>query len=152
MKTLITAIALTAALSTPVFAESDHDHQQGNDMKGAGMEGGMMMGMMDQEHMKKMHQHMQDMQKLMADIKQESDPQKRQQLMHKHMQTMQHGMHMMMGKMKGGHEMKDQMDMPSMQMDERMGMMEKRMNMMQMMMDQMMQHQAEEKKQQHNKH
>jgi len=140
MKTLITVIALTAALSTPVFAGSDHDHQDGSGMKGAGMQGGMM----DQEHMTKMHGHMQEMRKLMADIKQEDDPQKRHQLMQKHMESMQQGVGMMMGEMKGKHTMKDQMEMPSMQMNDRMGMMEKRMKMMQMILDQMMQHQAEE--------
>ena len=137
MKTLIIAIALTAALAAPVFADSDHDH--GNEIKGPGMQGGMMM---DQEHMMEMHEHMQEMQKIMADIKQESDPNKHHTLMQKHMESMLQGM----GMMKGKYEMKDQIDMSSMPMKGRMGMMEKRMNMMQMMMDQMMQHKAEEKK------
>jgi len=110
MKTLITAIALTAALATPVFAGSDHDH--GNDMDASEMQGGMM----DHEHMKKMHVHMQEMQKLMAEIKQESDSKKHHALMQKHMESMQHCMSMMNGQMKGKHGMKDQMDMSSMQM------------------------------------
>ena len=153
MKTLFATIALTVALVTHVFAESDDDHQHGNDVKGTGMQGGMMMGMMDQEHMRKMHEHMQKMQRLMAEIKQEEDPKNRHNLMQKHMESMQQGMGMMMGKMKEKHAMRDQVDMPSMQMNDRMSMMEKRMNMMQMMMDQMMQHNAEEMNQQkYNKH
>ena len=60
MKTLVTAIALTAALSTPVFAGSDHEH--GHEMQGSEMQGGMMMDM---------HEHMQEMGKIMAKIKKE---------------------------------------------------------------------------------
>ena len=152
MKTLITAIALTAALSTPVFAGSDHDHQEGGGMKDGVMQGEMM-GMMDQKNMGEMHGNMQEMKKVMADIKQETDPKKRQQLMHKHMQSMQQGMGMMMGDMKREHAMEGHKEMSVMQMNERMGMMEKHMKMMQMMMDQMMQHNSEDEKQRmHNKH
>ena len=74
MKTLATAIALTVALSTPVFASSDDDHEHNSDMKGTEMHGDMMMG---HEYLMEMNEHMQETQKLMARIKQEDDPKKR---------------------------------------------------------------------------
>lgn len=150
MKTLVTAIALTAALSTPALAESNHEHQHSSDMAGGNTHRGTMMPMMHKEHMKQMQEHMQEMHKLMADIKQEKSPEERHQLMQKHMKSMEKGMHTMMGKREGTHDMKEHKDMSSVQMQERMEMMEDRMEMMQMMMEQVVQHKAEDKK--HRKH
>ena len=136
MKTLAKVIMITAVMSGPVFADSHHPHGTAN-------KGGGMMGMMSHEQMQAMHQHMEEMQALMANIQQESDPEKRKALMQAHMKDMQEGMQMMGGQGGMGSGSKD---MSSMGMEERMGMMEKHMSMMQMMMGQMMEHDVEEHK------
>jgi hypothetical protein len=138
MKTLVTAIALSAALSMPVLADNEHNHQHGNDMKEAGMHGTMM----DQEHMMKMHEHMQEMEKLMSKIKRENDPKKREKLMNEHMESMHKGMNMMNANMRGKHS-KGSMEMTP---DQHMEMMENRLDIMQRMMEQMMQENEEERK------
>ncbi|MDF1690251.1 MAG: hypothetical protein P1U35_11650 [Cycloclasticus sp.] len=116
MKNLITAIALTAALSAPVYAGSDHKQ---------GKHGSSQMQM-------QMHDHMKDMQKLMADIKQEKNPTKRHKMMKDHMQSMQKGMHMIGD---GGKS--------SVNLTTRVGLLEERIKMMQTMMVQMMDYSAE---------
>ena len=116
MKKLITAIALTAALSAPVYAGSDHKQ---------GKHGSSQMQM-------QMHDHMKDMQKLMADIKQEKNPTKRHKMMKDHMQSMQKGMHMI------GDGSKSSVNLTT-----RVGLLEERINMMQTMMVQMMDYSAE---------
>ncbi len=137
MKTLITAIALTAALATPVFASDDHDRHQGEDMNRSEMQEGKV------NHREMMATHKQRMEKIMAELKEEKDPEKHQKLMEEHTKSMQDAMHMMNSNMRGKHGITGQMKMPSMQ---QMDMMENRMDMMQTMMGQMMQHNAEEKK------
>ena len=116
MKKLITAIALTAALSAPVYAGSDHKQ---------GKHGSSQMQM-------QMHDHMKDMQKLMADIKQEKNPTKRHKMMKDHMQSMQKGMHMIGD---GGKS--------SVNLTTRVGLLEERIKMMQAMMVQMMDYSAQ---------
>lgn len=143
MKKLSSVLMFAVVFAAPVFAEKAYDH--GNE-KSPQM-GGMMMNMMSHKQMMAMHEHMQKMQATMNEIRQEPDPDKRHRLMKAHMEQMQTGMQMMS---KG--EGKDK-SMQSMNMEDRMGMMENHMGMMQMMMGQMMEHKAEETKQQkHNKH
>lgn len=133
MKVLAKVMMVTAVMSGPIFAES-HPPQGGANKGG---------GMMSHEQMQTMHQHIEQMQVLMADIKQENDPEKRKALMQSHLQSMQEGMQMMNGPGGPGAE---GMGMVPMGMEERMDMMEQRMNMMQMMMGQMMEHDVEEQK------
>lgn len=135
MKTLSTFIVITAVFTSSVFAASEH---QGSSKM---QTNGMAMGMMSQEQMKEMHNHMQEMQKLMTSINQENDPEKREVLLQEHMKSMQRGMNMMMGDMKT--------QRPNMNMDERMSMMEQRMGMMQMMMGQMLESDGQQQKQRH---
>ena len=90
-----------------------------------------------------MHEHMQDMQSLMSEIREEDDPERRQQLMQEHMLQMQSSMGMMEGMRGGAGSDDDQTDAnaTSMQeMQDRMQMMQERMQMMHMMMRQMMSH------------
>ena len=141
MKTVIKAIVIATVLASPVFAYDGHKLQ----MKGEGM----MMGMMSNEQIMEIHQHMQDMQSLMENIKKEANSRNRQKMMGQHMDMMQGGMHMMNsqgGMMGGKSEMKNMSKNKDLNMEKRMGMMEDHMNMMQMMMGQMMEHKAEEKK------
>lgn len=118
MKKLITAIALTAALSTPVLAADGHHGSN---------KGGNQTQMQMQ-----MHDHMKDMQKLMADIKREKNPTRRHKMMKDHMQSMQKGMHMIGD---GGKS--------SVKLETRVGLLEERIKMMQTMMVQMMDYSAE---------
>lgn len=127
---------VTAVMAGPVLADS-HQSQSGAHRHGA------MMGMMNQEQMQTMHQHMEKMQALMAEINQESDPEKRRALMQTHRQSMREGMQMMKGQGGMGSGRKG---MSPMGMEERMGMMEQRMNMMHMMMEQMMDHDVAEER------
>lgn len=124
MKTLITTIAISAVLASTSIVASAHQENHG------AQQGGMAMGMMSGEQMDVMHKHMHEMQSLMASIKQESDPEKREQLLREHHNSMQEGMHMMMGDASAQHD--------QMKVDERMDMMEQRLGMMNMMMEQML--------------
>lgn len=135
MKTLMTAVVISAALvSTPLFA---NEHQESSGMQ----QGTMALGMMSNNKMAEMHKEMQEMQKLMATINQENAPEQRDLLMQKHMKSMQKGMGMMIGDSNAQH--------PKMKMDERMSMIEHRMSMMQMMMGQMMESTGQQQKQDH---
>ncbi|MDM8349675.1 hypothetical protein P8H27_12330 [Pseudomonas sp. sp1636] len=91
MRKLIAGIVITAALTTPVVANEDHQH--GNSVPSEGMSGGMMM---DQAQMMKMHEHMHLMKKTMTEIKQETNAENRQALMEKGMNEMEAHMNMMM--------------------------------------------------------
>lgn len=134
------------ALSQSSLAQHQHDSGAGGDAHQAGT-----MPMMGQEQMSAMHEHMQQMQTLMAEIHSQTDPERRHQLMREHMQHMQQGMGMMMGPMQGsqgGHQDGGgAATMPqgdSMQgMQDQMRAMQERMHMMQMMMNQMMEHMAQ---------
>lgn len=135
MKKLITAIAVSAVLVSTAIVASEH--QGSHDMQ----QGGMAMGMMSHAQMAVMHKHMQEMQQLMISIKQESNPEKREQLLQEHHKKMQAGMHMMMGDTSAQHS--------KMNTDERMNMMEQRMGMMHMMMKQMLESDELHQKQRH---
>jgi periplasmic protein CpxP/Spy len=137
MKTLITAIALTAALATPVFASDDHERHQGEGMNRAEMQEGKV------NHREMMATHKQRMEKIMAELKEEKDPEKHQKLMEEHTKSMRDAMHMMNSNMRGKHGVTGQMKMPSM---EQMDMMEDRVDMVQTLMEQMVERKTEEKK------
>jgi hypothetical protein len=124
MKMLIAATVLSTVLASTATVASEH--HESHSMQ----QGGMAMGMMSHDQMAVMHKHMQEMQQLMASIKQESDPEKRKQLLQEHQESMQEGMHIMMGDTSAKHS--------KMNTDERISMMEQRMGMMHMMMGQML--------------
>ena len=90
MNKLITALAISALITTPAIADQDQQHG-----KGQNMQGNMMMNMMSHDQMMAMHKHMQSMRETMKKIKNEDDPDKRKKLMQEHMEEMQKGMHMM---------------------------------------------------------
>lgn len=128
---------LLIGLSHHAFGQQHGDAASGHDHSGESM------GMMNQEQMMAMHEHMQDMQSLMSEIREEDDPERRQQLMHEHMQQMQGSMGMMESMMGGAGPGNDQTDSSAtsmQQMQNRMQMMLEGMQMMQMMMRQMMSH------------
>lgn len=83
-----------------------------------------------------MLEHMQEMQFLMQQIRQEDDPERRRQLVQEHRERMQEGMEMMhkglMGRQTNGSPGME------MSMEERMRSMQYHVAMMQMMMDHMM--------------
>ena len=137
MKTLITAIAISAALSAPVFASGDHEEHKGKSMSGAEIQESKV------NHREMMEMHTQKMEKLMAELKKENDPEKHQKLMEEHTKSMQDAMHMMNSNMRGKHGMTGQMKMPSMQ---QMDMMEDRMDMVQTLMEQMMESKTQNRK------
>jgi hypothetical protein len=112
MRTSIPAVLLTALLMQPAaFAASSETTMQ---------------------------QNMQEMQTLMAQIKEEQDPAKLEALMQQHRELMREGM----GMMREGMGMMGRNGEPAagMTMERRMEGMEGRMEMMQMMMGQMMEH------------
>lgn len=126
-----------AALGQQHGAGASGDHQSGESM-----------GMMDQEQMMAMHEHMQSMQSLMSAIREEDDPERRQQLMQEHMQQMHSSMGMMEDMSGGAGPDNDQVDPgapPMQQMQNRMQKMQEGMQMMQMMMKQMMSHMQQQK-------
>ncbi len=131
MKHFTRALTIAAILAAPVFAQDAPQADNPMKMQGQGMPA--------------MHEHMQEMQGLMKQLKKEQDPQKRQQLMQEHMNAMQSGMQMMRGRMEDMEDMED-MSKGSKTMEECNAMMNQRMDMMQMMMDQMNEHQMESKK------
>ena len=102
-----------------------------------GMKPGMMMGMMNHDQMMQMQEHIEQMQKLMGDIKMEHDPQQRMQMLNEHAKQMNEAMGMMGGAMMGEPGNKNLADM---NMQERMDLMQNQMGMMQQMMQQMMEH------------
>lgn len=114
MKTLISVLLFSVALSAPVFADSQHHGKESQPSSN---------NMMD------MKEHMQSMQAMMKSLKQEPNPEKRSELIDAHMQSMKKGM------MMNNHSEDGDASMP---MGQRMDMMNKRINMMQMMMGQMM--------------
>ncbi|WP_169334430.1 hypothetical protein [Hahella ganghwensis] len=137
MKLYAKALIVTAMLSTPAFA---HQANQGNAQVRGDMMGMMnseTMGMMNPEMMEMMHSHMDEMARLMGEIHDETDLEKRDNLMERHMESMQEGLHMMQ---RGRSEGKGEQQRQSMYMEDRMRMMEQKMEMMNMMMKQMMEH------------
>jgi hypothetical protein len=120
---------LLAGLSHHAVGQQHGDGDSGHEHSGEPM------GMMNQDKMMAMDQHMQDMQSLMAEIREEDDPERRQQLMQEHMQQMQSSMGMMEGMMAAGPD-NAQTDSNASSMQK----MQNRMEMMQKMMRQMMSH------------
>ena len=117
-----------------------HDDMHGMGMHHGNMHGGMMMNMMDHEHMVAMHQNMRQMHETMNKLMTEKDPQKRQALMQEHLAQMSQGAHMM------NMWAADDKTMGSEDMDNLMHMMREHMDMMTKMMEQIQQHQTEAKK------
>ena len=131
MKKAILLTIATGLLAGSVLAAN------GQPQEGEAMAPGMMMGMMNHEQMMTMHEHMQEMQQLMADIREENDPDRRMQMMQEHMVQMNEAMSMMGGAMMGS---TGDGNMANLSMEERMQMMQNQMGMMNMMMEQMMNH------------
>ena len=166
MNTLIKAILLTGAMASPAFAQNaapSGGQSMGSGMTGPGnhtMNSGMMgaagrqsmgsskrQGMMNggmMKHMSTMHQHMQQMQALMTEIRSEKDPAKRRALMQQHMTSMQAMMRSLHASMAQEQKMPMGNSMGAMQ--QRMKMMQQHMSMMQMMMGQMIDHSAEQQR------
>lgn len=143
MKNLISALAISVLITTPAFADQDHQHG-----KGQNMQGNMMMEMMSHEQMMAMHKHMQSMRETMDKVLEEKDSEKRQALMKEHMDQIAKGMQMMdMMQQEEGNDLMSMSNMMEM-MNERMGMMNENMGMMQMMMGQMRKHEAEKQRDQ----
>jgi protein CpxP len=127
-------VSSIASLSTIAWADDGHGHKSN---KGGDKMNSSMMG---QEQMIAMHEHMQTMNNIMAQIKGTNDSKQRNQLMHNHMDEMQKGMRTMMHGNGNGNGNK----VNNPQMDTRLDMMQNQMGMMQQMMEQIMQHQAEQ--------
>jgi hypothetical protein len=141
MKNLTRALTIAAVLAAPAFAQDEHQHSdtmQDNAMQETPME-------TQDQGITAMQDHMEEMQALMDRIKQEQNPEKRQELMQEHMIAMQKGMQAMHRGMEGMEGMEG-MTMEPKNMERCMSMMNKRMDMMQKMMDQMKDHQMESKK------
>ena len=139
MKNLMSALAISALLASPVFAEGEHQHD--GDPNTQGKQGSMMMS--HERMMPMMQEHKKSMERLMGQLKKEADQGKRDELIEAHMKEMQQCM-MTLNQGEG--------DMASSSTEERMKMMEERMGMMQMMMGQMMEHESESKKTPVHKH
>ena len=139
MKNLMSALAISALLASPVFAEGEHQHD--GDPNTQGKQGSMMMS--HERMMPMMQEHKKSMERLMGQLKKEADQGKRDELIEAHMKEMQQCM-MTLNQGEG--------DMASSSTEERMKMMEERMGMMQMMMGQMMDHESESQKTPVHKH
>lgn len=124
MKTVISALAISLALTAPVFAESQHSSGESK---------------LSSTSMMTRQEHVQSMNSLMNALKKEKDPSKRQKLLQKHSNEMETGMHMM-NQMENSSE---DLSIFSKTIPERMDIMEKRMGMMQMMISQIIDHQVQ---------
>ena len=133
MKNLMSALAISALLASPVFAEGEHQHD--GDPNTQGKQGSMMMS--HERMMPMMQEHKKSMERLMGQLKKEADQGKRDELIEAHMKEMQQCM-MTLNQGEG--------DMASSSTEERMKMMEERMGMRQMMMGQMMDNMVEARK------
>jgi len=107
---------------------------------------------MSEKQMSSMQTHMKEMNTLLQNIKQESDPGKREVLLESHAKSMEKIMAMMKDKPHAmGHGKKQGRMMKKGSADEgaRFDMMEKRMETMEQMMEQMMGHTVEKSKSKH---
>ena len=152
MKLLNKIVLVTALLSTPFAATHAEQHsdkmgmgmEMGNKMKGMGMEA------MTDEQMSAMQQHMQDMDTLLAKVKQETDQDKRDAMLTKHAEGMENMMAMMNGDPTSkGNDAKMMKNHAAMTPDAHLKMLEQRMAMMEKMMGQMMGHTVEKSKKRH---
>lgn len=128
MKILAAIFTIAAALSMPVFAAEQEPNA--TEVESSTME----CCKKGEEKKTAMQERMLEMRQLMAEIKQEQDPEKRKQLMQQHMANMRREIAMMN---------EEPEDKPAMKMGERLTMMEDRMGMMQMMMEQVLEHSAQ---------
>ena len=111
---------------------------------------GMGMKTMTDEQMSLMQQHMKEMHTLLANVKQETDQDKRDAMLAKHAESMEKMMEMMHGdagdKADDGKSMKNHKAMAP---DAHLKMLEQRMAMMEEMMGQVMGHTVEKSKKRH---
>lgn len=144
MNKIVSVLIVGLVLVISSVSADDRHYPEKEQVKAqAGQDMGQGMDMMD---MKKMHEHMKEMQGVMDDANKSDDPQERQRLMQAHMEKMHEmmgGMRGMMGegKMMSGDSSDDkkmEMQMGSTSMSQRLEMMGQRMDMMQVMMEQMM--------------
>jgi len=73
MKNLMSALAISALLASPVFAEGEHQHD--GDPNTQGKQGSMMMS--HERMMPMMQEHKKSMERLMGQLKKEADQGKR---------------------------------------------------------------------------
>lgn len=140
MKLLNKIVLVSALLSTPFVAP--HAAQNSDKM-------GMGMGMkaMTEEQMSLMQQNMKKMATLLAKLKQETNPAKREALLAEHVDSLEKMMAMMnSGSLIKGHDAKMMSDYEAMTPDAHLKMLEQRMAMMEEMMGQMMGHTVEKSK------
>jgi hypothetical protein len=140
MKTITSLLFASVLVISPISAVYAHQNADKHEMP-----------MMKDQMMKKMQSHMEDMRAMLAAVKREIDPSKREAMLHEHAKKMEGMMGMMksddskgMNNMKG---MKHKHD--DMSAEDKMAMMEKRMSIMEDMMEQMMGHAAEKSKPKH---
>lgn len=155
MKNIVNAILIASVVSVPVFAESEHHHKavkrsepassQAVVEKKAGHlhKAAFRSAPLSKEQKREVHQHLEEMQALVREIKNEENTEKREKLMTKHMKLMRQCTHVM------NH---GEGEMPLLNMEEKMIMMEEHMGLMQMMMGQMVEHNSESKKSRIHKH
>jgi hypothetical protein len=122
MKTIIKALALTVVFAAPAFAAEDNQSAEKSVCK------------MTSEQMAGLQQRMQGMQELMAEIKKEKDPDKREAMVQQHLEEVESGMRTMTMQEQGAGQCKTLSSLP---MEERMGLMEARTRMMALIMVQM---------------
>lgn len=143
MKLLNKVVLITALLSAPVVAVQGEQHTNKMNM-------GMGMQALTDEQMSAMQQHMQEMDTLLAKVKQETDQDKRDGMLAEHGQDMEKMMAMMHGGPEGkGHNAKKMANHDAMTPDAHLKMLDQRMAMMEKMMGQMMGHTAEKSKKRH---
>lgn len=146
MKTFVKIFLISSLISMPVFAASDHEHKSMNrsepsskhavtDKKAGHLHKAVYRSApLSAAQKNAVHQHLEKMQALMVQIKNEKDAEKHEILMKKHMKLMHQCTHVMTH---------GEGEMPLLNMEEKMIMMEDHMSMMQMMMGQMMEHQSQ---------
>ena len=140
MKTITSLLFASVLVISPISAVYAHQNADKHEMP-----------MMKDQMMKKMQSHMEDMRAMLAAVKREIDPSKREAMLHEHAKKMEGMMGMMKsGDSKGMNNMKGMKHKhDDMSAEDKMAMMEKRMSMMMDMMEQMMGHAAEKSKPKH---
>ncbi len=126
MKKYILLVIATVLIGPWALAQ-EHEHQ--GQAQG---QGHMMHDQGGQEQMMKLHGNFQHMRDIMANVKKETDPQKRKELLQQHVQLMRESMTMLHGMQNG---MMGQMNKDDGKMD--MGKMTHQMSMMEDMLRQM---------------
>ena len=134
MKTIIKAMVLTVVFAAPVFAADANQSAEGSGSC-----------MMTSEQTAAMQQYLQAMQELMANIKKEKDPDKREAMVQQHLDNVRSGMQIMTMQ---GQDAAHCKTLSSLPLEDRMGLMEARMRMMSLIAMQMLEQDAEQVKQQ----